>query len=117
MRGRMSDRRVRPRFEIVGQLWGTMETVVAMTLCNVGYGGALVESDVPLPSNSEHHVTVTCDGVHSPMRVRVRHVAKTHDANGRLAYLIGLEFVNLGATLRAQIESWLGAGDVQPELS
>ena len=48
----MSDRRVRPRFEIVGQLWGTMETVVAMTLCNVGYGGALVESDVPLPSNS-----------------------------------------------------------------
>jgi PilZ domain len=117
MRGRMADRRGRPRFEIVGQLWGTMETVVAMTLRNVGHGGALVESEVPLPSNSEHHVTVTCEGVHSPMQVRVRHVEKTQDANGRLAYLIGLEFVTLGAALRAQIDLWLGTGSAQPGLS
>src|SRR6266567_4211412 len=96
MRGGTADRRVRPRFEIVGQLWGTMETVVGMRLRNVGHGGALVESDVLLPSNSEHHVTVSCDGVHSPMQVRVRHVAKAQDADGRLAYLIGLEFLTLG---------------------
>jgi hypothetical protein len=117
MRGRMADRRVRPRFEIVGQLWGTMETVVAMSLRNVGYGGALVESEVPLPSNSEHHVTVSCDGVHSPMQVRIRHVAKTQHADGRLLYLIGLEFVNLGAALRAQIDVWLGTGAAEPGLS
>jgi hypothetical protein len=116
MRARMADRRARPRFEIVGQLWGTMETVIGMTLRNVGHGGALVESDVPLPSNTEHHVTVTCDGVHSPMQVRVRHVAKTRSADGRLAYLIGLEFLNLGAVLRSQIDLWLGANGAEAGL-
>jgi len=113
MRGRMADRRERPRFEIVGHLGGTMETVVGMPLRNVGHGGALAESEVPLPSDSEHHVTVTCDGVHTPVQVRVRHMEKTQDANGRLAYLIGLEFLSLGAELRAQIDVWLGGGGVQ----
>jgi hypothetical protein len=113
MRGRMADRRARPRFEIVGHLGGTMETVVGMPLRNVGHGGALAESQVPLPSDSEHHVTVTYDGVHTPMQVRVRHMKKMHDANGRLAYLIGLEFLTLSAGLRAQIDLWLGGGGVQ----
>lgn len=115
MRGRMADRRVRPRFEIVGQLTGTMETVVGMPLRNVGHGGALAESAVPLPSDSEHHVTVTCDGFHAPTQVRVRHTEKTQDANGRLAYLIGLEFLTPGAELRAHIDLWLGAGGVQAD--
>jgi hypothetical protein len=44
-------------------------------------------------------------------------VEKTQDANGRLAYLIGLEFVTLGAALRAQIDLWLGTGSAQPGLS
>jgi hypothetical protein len=117
MRGRMADRRVRPRFEIVGHLAGTMETVVGMPLRNVGHGGALAESGVPLPSDSEHHVTVTCEGVHMPTQVRVRHMEKTEDANGRLAYLIGLEFLTLGAELRAQIDVWLGNGGVQTGVS
>ena len=117
MRGRMADRRVRPRFEIVGHLAGTMETVVGMPLRNVGHGGALAESGVPLPSDSEHHVTVTCDGVHLPTQVRVRHMEKTHAADGRLAYLIGLEFLTLGAELRAQIDVWLGNGCAQAGVS
>jgi hypothetical protein len=117
MKGRMADRRVRPRFEIVGHLGGTMETVVTMPLRNVGHGGALAESEVPLPSDSEHHVTVTCDGVHTPMQVRVRHMEKMHDANGRLAYLIGLEFMTMGAGLRAQIDLWLGTGGVPAGVS
>ena len=70
---------------------------------------ALGESDVPLASNSEHHVTISCDGVHAPMKVRVRHVEKS-TAAGRPTYFIGLEFVTVGPALRAQIDLWLGAG-------
>ena len=41
MKRRLGDRRVRPRFEIVGELWGTLETVLRLPLRNVGIGGAL----------------------------------------------------------------------------
>ena len=49
MERRLGDRRGRPRFEIVGELWGTLDTALSMPLLNVGRGGALVRSTVPLP--------------------------------------------------------------------
>jgi hypothetical protein len=109
MRRKLADRRGRPRFEIVGQLWGTLETVVGLPLRNVSLGGALVQSAVPLPTESEHHVTIMCDGVQAPTKVRVRHIDRRVDEDGLPAYLIGLEFVFVGPVLRAQIENWLRA--------
>lgn len=109
MRRRLADRRGRPRFEIVGQLWGTLETVVGLPLRDVSLGGALVSSTVPLERDSEHHVTIMCEGVHAPTKVRVRHISPRLDEQGRTAYAIGLEFVTLGPVLRAQIEAWLNA--------
>ena len=54
MRRKIGDRRIRPRFDIVGDLWGTLETVLQLPLRNVGRGGALIHSHVPLPSHSVH---------------------------------------------------------------
>ena len=116
MQRRLGDRRGRPRFEIVGELWGTLDAVIGMPLVNVGRGGALVESSVPLTPESVHNVAITCDGEPTPASVQVRHVSPVVGIDGRNNYLIGLEFVSMSAVLLAQIESWLAtAGSVVAE--
>ena len=110
MERRLGDRRGRPRFEIVGDLWGTLDTALAMPLMNVGRGGALVRSTVPLQPQSVHHVTVTSDGVQTPTSVQVRHVRSMLGSDGRDYFLIGLEFLTLPTTLRAQIDAWTEDG-------
>ena len=52
VRRKMGDRRNRPRYDIVGDLWGTLETVLHLPLRNLSRGGALIHSHVPLPSQS-----------------------------------------------------------------
>ena len=111
MQRRLGDRRGRPRFEIVGDLWGTLDAVVGMPLVNVGRGGALVESSVPLAPQSVHHVAVNCDGQPTPASVQVRHVNPVVGPDGRHRYLIGLEFLSMPSALLAQIEAWLGTGN------
>ena len=107
MQRRLGDRRGRPRFEIVGELWGTLDAVVGMPLVNIGRGGALVESPVPLAPQSVHHVAVTCDGQPTPASVQVRHVNAVVGPDGRNRYLIGLEFLSVPSALLAQIEEWM----------
>lgn len=103
----MENRRRHPRFEIVGNVWGSFESVVALHLRDVSHGGALVHSDLPLKEGSEHHCTIACNGIPVATKVRVRWV------EGRTAgprYLMGLEFVNVGGALRAQMDSWFEVG-------
>ena len=107
MKRRLGDRRGRPRFEIVGELWGTFDTVVGMPLVNVGKGGALVQSSVPLTPQSVHHIAVSCDGQQTPARVQVRHVQPVAATDGREYYLIGLEFLSMPSALEAQIDAWI----------
>ena len=113
MKRRLGDRRVRPRFEIVGDLWGTLDTVVGMPLLNIGVGGALVQSPVPLIPQTVHHVALTCDGQPTPASVQVRHVRPVTGTDGRDFYLIGLEFLAMPAALGAQIQIWLNGDEQQ----
>ena len=110
MKRRLGDRRGRPRFEIVGDLWGTVDIVVGMPLLNVGRGGLLVQSSVPLTPESVHHVSLSCDGRDTPANVQVRHVRPVAGPDGRNHFLIGLEFLSMSAALIAQIDSWLRSG-------
>lgn len=112
MKRRLGDRRGRPRFEIVGDLWGTLDTVISMPLLNVGRGGALVESSVPLAAESIHHVALTCEGQPTPTSVQVRHVRPITGSDGRQHYLIGLSFLSMPAALEAQIAVWMEGNEV-----
>jgi hypothetical protein len=106
----MGDRRIRPRFDIVGDLWGTLETVLHLPLRNVSRGGALIHSHVPLPSQSTHRLTFNADGQNLSVPVRVSHVAPQVSADGEQTYLIGVEFLSAQPALLTAIEGWLGAG-------
>lgn len=92
---RPGDRRGRPRFEIVGQLWGSLETVHPLRTHDVSRGGALVESKVSLPLESIQRFRVGFEGVVANILARVCHVRPGGLPGEQISYLVGLEFVEV----------------------
>src|SRR3954449_11663543 len=88
VRRKMADRRIRPRFDIVGDLWGTLETVLHLSLRNVSRGGALIHSHMPLPPQSVHRLAFKSNGHDLSVPVRVSHVDTQVSADGERTYLI-----------------------------
>jgi hypothetical protein len=107
MRRGMGDRRQRPRFDVVGQLAGTLDASVSMALRDVGRGGAQVESFVQLAAGSLHKATFSCDGIEAGVQVCVRHVKSVVSSTGEQRYLIGVEFVSPSPAVLELIERWL----------
>jgi hypothetical protein len=117
VRRKLGDRRVRPRYDIVGDMWGTLEAVLRLPLKNVSPGGALIESHVPLPAESVHRLTFVCDGQETAAQVRILHVKPTLSLAGERTYLIGVEFLSLHPALVGQIDRWMLAGGDEPTLA
>ncbi len=107
MRRGMGDRRQRPRFDVVGQLAGTLDAAVSMALRDVGRGGAQVESFVKLVTGSMHRATFNGDGIEAAVQVCVRHVKPVVSSTGEQRYLIGMEFVSPSPAVVELIERWL----------
>jgi hypothetical protein len=99
MKRRIGDRRGKPRFEIVGDLWGSIDTSTSLTLKNLGRGGALLDSPLPLAPDSVHWVTALADGESHAVQMRVRHSTTTNGNGGSARYLIGVEFLKLSPGL------------------
>jgi hypothetical protein len=110
VRRKIGDRRIRPRFDIVGDLWGTLETVLRLPLRNVSRGGALIHSHVPLPSQSVHRLAFNADGQDISVPVRVSHVDAQVSADGERTYLIGIEFLSAQPALLELIDQWAASG-------
>ncbi len=106
-RDRLGDRRGELRFEIIGHLWGSLESVEQLPLHDVGRGGALVESRRPLAQDSVHAMALRfgAEPLHD-VRVRVRHVRPSQSGEG---YLVGLEFLDLDQAAVEQIDRYVGA--------
>ena len=101
MKRRIGDRRARPRFEIVGDLWGSVDVRETLTVLDIGRGGALLESGAvfaPGPVEVVHAVLAAPDGESYPIAVRVRHSTFT-EREGHRAYRVGVEFVDVSADL------------------
>jgi len=110
VRRKMGDRRVRPRFDIVGDLWGSLESVLHLPLKNVSRGGALIHSHVPLPVQSVHRIALPAGEQEVSVPVRVSHVVQEVSADGERTYLIGVEFVLMQPALLQLVERLLVAG-------
>jgi hypothetical protein len=107
VRRKLGDRRIRPRFDIVGDLWGTLEAVLPLAVRNVGRGGALIEARAPLPADSVHRLLFRSNGEDVWAEVRVRYVAPNTSDRNDPRFLIGLEFVSTHPVLMEQIDRWL----------
>jgi hypothetical protein len=113
VRRKLGDRRIRPRFDIVGDLFGTLETVLRLPVRNIGRQGALIHSHVALPIESVHRLTFQSEGQDVTADVRVRHVESEMTVDGEQAFLIGVEFVMVPPVLGEQIERWLVTSEGQ----
>jgi hypothetical protein len=106
----MGNRRGRPRFDIVGDLWGSLETVLSLPLKNVSRVGALIHSHVPLPPQSVHRIAFHADGQELLVPVRVSRVDPQVSADGERTYLIGVEFISAQPALLRLVDRWMAAG-------
>ena len=111
---RLGDRRGDLRFEIIGQLWGSLEAVEPLPLRNVGRGGALVESRLPLAPEAVHGVRLAYDARTTTIQARVCHVTPSAGPNGIERYLVGLEFLEPGPVALDQIDDLVAASGGRP---
>lgn len=102
---RLADRRMATRFEIVGELWGSVQALEPLQVCDCSLGGALVESLAPLPVGSVQPVRISQGTQSAEIRAAVRHLSPIHLQGGGRRYRVGLEFVDVGE----QAAGWIGS--------
>ena len=103
LRRRLADRRSSRRYDIVGELGGALDAAVRLPVRNIGVGGALLESLVPLVPASVHTVALSWNGVDVASTARVCHVLSAVSSNGERQYLIGVEFLSPAPLLTEQL--------------
>jgi len=89
----LGDRRSHVRFDVVGTLYGLLETTETTRVLNISPHGALVDSPLPAPLDSTQLVRFVLDDQPLVVDARVRHLGRTRGEEGTPAYTIGLEFV------------------------
>ena len=108
LKERLGDRRTDLRFEIIGQLWGSLETVEPHPLLNLARGGALIESRSRLSPELVRAVRFQFNGTSHDIQARVRHVTSEPVPDGE-RYLVGLEFIEPSAAALEQIDKVVAA--------
>ena len=110
MKRRIGDRRSKPRFEIVGDLWGSVDVSASLAVVNLGRGGALLESPMPFVPESVHSVLAVTHEESHRVTVRVRHSTGGDHQGGR-RYLVGVEFVDVPPALEEFLARQVALGN------
>ena len=111
---RLGDRREHPRFDVAGQLWASLEKSERVFLRNIGAGGAMVEAQLS-PSLRTARTAHIALGERGPeLNVVVRHIEPSTNAAGGERCLVGLEFINVSASARTQIDELVREWTNQP---
>jgi PilZ domain len=100
-------RRQTLRFEVLGRMAGSVASIETLHPVNLGTGGALVESALPLPPNAELTMQLVLDGYVSETTVKIRRVIEIRREDGALRYRIGLEFQALSAETEQVIHEFV----------
>ena len=107
---RLSDRRGRLRFELVGELAASLRTVEVLSVRDISWKGALVESAVSLPVESVQTLRFVSGDLSGEITARVRHVTLADGVEGSELYRIGLEFLDLQPAMREELGRLSGTG-------
>ena len=105
MRRSLGDRRREVRYDILGDLLATFDSMQQLQIANIGLGGALVYAPSPLAPQSVHTARLVMGGDESDVRFRVRHVAPASAAER--FYAVGVEFLELSPVALFGIERLL----------
>ncbi len=100
----LGDRRARPRFEILGALWGTLDLDEEARVLDISSTGALIESTEPATVDSMQLVRLMISGTEIATSAHVRHVRFVADAGLPPRHLIGLELIAPPVSLQYAID-------------
>ena len=90
---RVGDRRAAVRLDVVGDLWGTLESRKCTQVVDVNDSGALLRSPMALPLNSLQTVEVMQEGHAVTTEARVCHIRSEPGGS----FLVGVQFLSLPA--------------------
>jgi hypothetical protein len=107
---RLSDRRGRLRFELVGELAAVLGSIELLSVREISIGGASVDSAVPLPVESIQCLRLVAGSEVGEITARVRHVTRMDGGEGGETYRIGFEFLDLQPAMREEIGRLAAAG-------
>ena len=111
----LADRRCATRFEIVGELWGSVQALEPLRVCNLAPEGALVESVAPLPVGSVQPIRLVRGTETTDVRGAVRHLSPVPGEGGGLRYRVGLEFLNVDDEAAGAIGRFMDEHREQPD--
>ena len=101
------DRRAGERVEILGDLRGEVMIFQPMTIRELGAAGAQIETSFPLQLDSLHDLRLELGDAAVVVKGRVVH-CRVADIDGEfVAYLCGLEFVQLSAGVQTVIDRFI----------
>lgn len=107
------DRRRHDRLEVVGDLRATFGAAPLLRMWNIGLGGALVESEQPLPLLAVYEARLAVDNDEADVHVRIRHVRRQEGTSGH--FVMGVEFLGLSAAAVSIVQRLMMlAGDGAP---
>lgn len=107
----LGDRRVRPRFEILGLLWGTLDLDEAARVIDISSTGALLESTESATVHSTRVVRMVVAGTEIATEAYVRHVRPVAGDGMRPRHLIGLELISPPVSLQHAIDQLAARND------
>jgi hypothetical protein len=103
-KNRLGDRREHLRFDISGQLWGSVGFGECVIVRNLTTEGMLIETSLSPALRPIRAAQVAFDRRGPQITAIVRHVSPASPALQADRYLIGLEFVNLSPSQQADLE-------------
>jgi hypothetical protein len=100
----MGDRRGQQRFDVSGQLWGALNVHTTVVLKDIATGGAMLEASLATGLKSLRTGQLTLRDRGPEVNVVIRHMVPVAADAGEDRLRIGVEFVNLSAAARADVE-------------
>lgn len=101
---RLGDRREYLRFDVSGQLWGSLDRSERVLLLNISNAGALIEATLPSALKSIRAAQVSLRDNGLQLNAVVRHLSPLPDSSVPDRCLVGLEFVHVSSTARDELD-------------
>jgi len=114
-KNRLGDRREHLRYDVSGQLWGSLDLSERVVLRNIAPGGALIEARLTPGMRSVRAAQILLHERGPQMNVIVRHMSPLSAAPDEDRYLVGVEFVNLSAAAQVELDQFVRDWDPPAE--
>jgi hypothetical protein len=109
VRASLGDRRAFLRYQVIGDLWASIEVHDEVVLRNIAAGGALLETTLSPTVASIRAAYLTLPDHGPELMVAVRHVSPLNAPLTRNRWLLGVEFIRVTSRARESIDAFVNA--------